>query len=61
MNDNIKSTEIPDMKVRFSAFWLFAMLTYPYGEIELVKHGPIQLTEGFRLGGSIYMMIILVL
>ncbi len=63
MNDNIKSTEIPDMKVRFSALWLVAMLTYllTYGEIDPVKQGPIQLNEGFLLGGFIYMMIILVL
>src|SRR5665811_529979 len=52
---------MPDMKVRLSALWLFAMLTYTYGDVvtlmDPVKHGSIQLTEGFLLGGSIYMMI----
>jgi len=61
MNDNKKTTEIPDMKVRLSALWLFAMLTYTYGDVvtimDPVKHGSIQLTEGFLLGGSIFMMI----
>ena len=61
MNDNKKSTEMPDMKVRLSALWLFAMLTYTYGDVvtlmDPVKHGTMQLTEGFLLGGSIYMMI----
>jgi hypothetical protein len=49
------------MKVRLSALWLFAMLTYTYGDVvtllDPVKHGSIQLTEGFLLGGSIFMMI----
>ena len=61
MNDNKKTTEMPDMKVRLSALWLFAMLTYTYGDVvtlmDPVKHGSIQLTEGFLLGGSIFMMI----
>jgi hypothetical protein len=61
MNDNKKSTERPDMKVRLSALWLFAMLTYTYGDVvtlmDPVKHDSIQLTEGFLLGGSIFMMI----
>jgi hypothetical protein len=61
MNNNKKNTEMPDMKVRLSALWLFAMLTYTYGDVvtlmDPVKHGSIQLTEGFLLGGSIYMMI----
>ncbi len=61
MNDNKKTAEKPDMKVRLSALWLFAMLTYTYGDVvtlmDPVKHGSIQLTEGFLLGGSIYMMI----
>ena len=59
---DIKNTsEMPDMKVRLSALWLFAMLTYTYGDvvtlIDPVKHGTVQLTEVFLLGGSIYMMI----
>jgi Family of unknown function (DUF6326) len=48
-------------KVKLSALWLFAMLTYTYGDVvtlmDPVKHGSIQLTEGFLLGGSIFMMI----
>ena len=61
MDDNKKITGMPDMKVRLSALWLFAMLTYTYGDVvtlmDPVKHGSIQLTEGFLLGGSIFMMI----
>jgi Family of unknown function (DUF6326) len=61
MNDNKNTNEMPDMKVRLSALWLFAMLTYTYGDVvtlmDPVKHGTVQLTEGFLLGGSIYMMI----
>ena len=61
MNNNKKTTEMPDMKVRLSALWLFAMLTYTYGDVvtlmDPVKHGSIELTEGFLLGGSIFMMI----
>lgn len=49
------------MKTRLSALWLFAMLTYTYGDVvtlmDPVKHGTIQLTEGFLLGASIFMMI----
>ncbi len=52
---------MPDMKVRLSALWLFAILTYTYGDVvtlmDPVKHGSAQLTEGFLLGGSIFMMI----
>jgi len=61
MNANKKTTEMPDMKMRLSALWLFAMLTYTYGDVvtlmDPVKHGSVQLTEGFLLGGSIFMMI----
>src|SRR5665213_3604691 len=61
MNSNKKTTEIKDMKGRLSALWLFAMLTYTYGDVvtlmDPVKHGSIQLTEGFLLGASIFMMI----
>jgi hypothetical protein len=50
-----------EMKVKLSALWLFAMLTYTYGDVvtlmDPVKHGSIELTEGFLLGGSIFMMI----
>jgi hypothetical protein len=60
--ENVKKiTSMSDMKVRLSALWLFAMLTYTYGDVvtlmDPVKHGSIQLTEGFLLGGSIFMMI----
>jgi hypothetical protein len=61
MNGNKKNTEKPDMKMRISALWLFAILTYTYGDVvtlmDPVKHGSIQLTEGFLLGGSVFMMI----
>ena len=61
MNGNQKSAESSDMKVRISALWLFAMLTYTYGDVvtlmDPVKHGSIPLTEGFLLGGSVFMMI----
>lgn len=57
----MKTTIKKDMKVKLSALWLFAMLTYTYGDVVMlmdpVKHDSIQLTEGFLLGGSIYMMI----
>lgn len=50
-----------DMKTRLSALWLFVMLTYTYGDVvtlmDPVKHGTLQLTEGFLLGASIFMMI----
>ena len=61
MNTNKKTTEGIDRKVLLSSLWLFAMLTYTYGDVvtlmDPVKHGSVQLTEGFLLGGSIYMMI----
>jgi hypothetical protein len=60
-NTNKKTTELIDRKVLLSSLWLFVMLTYTYGDVvtlmDPVKHGSIQLTEGFLLGGSIYMMI----
>jgi hypothetical protein len=56
-----KTTEKRDMKTILSALWLFAMLTYTYGDVvtlmDPVKHGSMQMTEAFLLGGSIYMMI----
>ena len=56
-----KTTEMPDMKTILSALWLFAMLTYTYGDVvtlmDPIKHGSMQMTDGFLLGGSIYMMI----
>ena len=48
-------------KVLLSTLWLFAMLTYTYGDVvtlmDPVKHGSIELTEGFLLFGSVLMMI----
>jgi hypothetical protein len=50
-----------DPKVLLSTLWLFAMLTYTYGDVvtlmDPVTHGSIELTEGFLLFGSILMMI----
>jgi hypothetical protein len=61
MNTNKKTTEFQDRRVLLSTLWLFAMLTYTYGDVvtlmDPVKHGSIELTEGFLLGGSIFMMI----
>jgi hypothetical protein len=61
MNSSKNTTEMPDIKVRLSALWLFAILTYTYGDVvtlmDPVKHGSVQMTEGFLLGGSIFMMI----
>ena len=61
MNTDKKTAERIDRKVLLSSLWLFAMLTYTYGDVvtlmDPVKHGSIQLSEGFLLGGSIYMMI----
>jgi len=61
MNYNKRSTEKPDMKMIISSLWLFAMLTYTYGDVvtlmDPVKHGSIKLTDEFLLGGSIFMMI----
>jgi hypothetical protein len=56
-----KTTELLDKKAILSALWLFAMLTYTYGDVvtlmDPIKHGTMQMTDGFLLGGSIYMMI----
>jgi hypothetical protein len=61
MNSIKKTNEVRDMKVILSALWLFAMLTYTYGDVvtlmDPIKHGTIVLSQGFLLGGSIYMMI----
>jgi hypothetical protein len=58
-NKNV--SDLIDRKGLLSSLWLFAMLTYTYGDVvtlmDPIKHGTIQLTEGFLLGGSIYMMI----
>jgi hypothetical protein len=56
-----KTNEKVSARTLLSSLWLFAMLTYTYGDVvtlmDPVKHGSIELTEGFLLGGSIYMMI----
>jgi hypothetical protein len=61
MAKNLETPVKQDPKVKISALWLFAMLTYTYGDVvtlmDPVKHGSMQLTEGFLLGGSIFMMI----
>lgn len=45
MNTSKKTFEMPDMKGRLSALWLFAMPTYTYGDVvkimDPVKHGSI--------------------
>jgi hypothetical protein len=57
----VKSSVLSDTRVKLSSLWLFAMLTYTYGDVvtlmDPVKHGSMELTEGFLLGGSIFMMI----
>jgi hypothetical protein len=61
MNTNKKTTEMEGRKVLLSTLWLFAMLTYTYGDVvtlmDPVKRGTMELTEGFLLVGSIIMMI----
>ena len=61
-NENmVTSKKTTDTKTILSALWLFAMLTYTYGDVvtlmDPVKHGSMQMTEGFLLGGSIFMMV----
>jgi hypothetical protein len=52
---------LQDMKERLFTLWLFAMLTYTYGDVvtlmDPIKHGTMEMTEAFLLGGSIFMMI----
>ena len=61
MNSNKKTNEMQDVKVKLSTLWLFAILTYTYGDVvtlmDPIKHGTMALTEGFLLVGSIIMMI----
>ena len=61
MTTNNQTTTREGGQVLLSTLWLFAMLTYTYGDVvtlmDPVKHGSLQLTEGFLLGGSIFMMI----
>ena len=61
MNATRTTTEMKDKKVMLSTLWLFAMLNYTYGDVvtlmDPVKHGSIQLTQGFLLGASIFQEI----
>jgi Family of unknown function (DUF6326) len=61
MTTSKKTAEMQDVKVKLSTLWLFAILTYTYGDVvtlmDPVKHGTMALTEGFLLVGSIIMMI----
>ena len=61
MNSSKNSNEMLDKRTILSALWLFAMLTYTYGDVvtlmDPIKHGSMQMTDTFLLGGSIYMMI----
>jgi hypothetical protein len=61
MRTTKKTSERLDMKVKLSLVWLVAMLAYTYGDVvtlmDPVKHGSMQLTQGFLLGASIFMAI----
>jgi hypothetical protein len=61
MNRIRKISNSIDMKVKLSTLWLVAMLTYTYGDVvtlmDPVKHGSMQLTQGFLLGASVFMTI----
>ena len=61
MNTNAKTAGTLDMKERLFTLWLFAILTYTYGDVvtlmDPIKHGTMEMTESFLLGGSIFMMI----
>jgi hypothetical protein len=50
-----------EIKTKLSALWLFVVLTCTYGDVvtlmDPVKRGSVPLTEGFLLGGSVFMMI----
>src|SRR5574340_1043877 len=56
-----KTGILQDMKERLFTLWLFAMLTYTYGDVvtlmDPIKHGTMEMTEMFLLGGSIFMLI----
>jgi len=50
-----------DMRARLSALWLFATLNYLYCDVvtvmDPVKHGSVQLTQGFLLGAAVLVEI----
>jgi Family of unknown function (DUF6326) len=60
MNTTKKTTGM-DKKVMLSTLWLFATLNYLYCDVvtvmDPVKHGSIQLTQGFLLGAAILVEI----
>lgn len=53
------------MKTKLSALWLFATLNYLYCDVvtvmDPIKHGSIQLTQGFLLGAAILVEIPIVM
>jgi MFS family permease len=61
MNSIKKTTGMKDKKGMLSTLWLFATLNYLYCDVvtlmDPVKHGSIQLTQGFLLGAAILVEI----
>ena len=61
MNSTQKTTGMKDKKVMLSTLWVFATLNYLYCDVvtlmDPVKHGSIQLTQGFLLGAAILVEI----
>jgi MFS family permease len=61
MNSIKKTTGMKDKKAMLSTLWLFATLNYLYCDVvtlmDPVKHGSIQLTQGFLLGAAILVEI----
>ena len=60
-NSKRNASVLKDTKEMLFTLWLFAMLTYTYGDVvtlmDPIKHGTMEMTESFLLGGSIFMMI----
>jgi hypothetical protein len=52
---------MPDIRTRLTALWLFVTLNYLYCNVvtlmDPVKHGSVQLTQGFLLGAAILVEI----
>ena len=61
MNSNKKTAQERDVKAILSTLWLFAILTYTYGDVVTLmdpnKFGTMQMSQAFLLGGSVFMMI----
>lgn len=61
MHANNTFIKMKDMKVLLSTLWLFVTLNYLYCDIvtvmDPVKHGSMQLNQGFLLGASILVEI----